>query len=1066
MLRKLGIEQGEGRIFAWAVGTLFLLGWADVSVKNVSETLFLKRVGVQLLPLVFLINSLLLVVTTYVVGRMAARGDRLRLLPGVLLVLALILLPLWFLVLQDVASVFALLVIASKETQSIALLVFWVALADLLNARQAKRLFAPLMAGLTLGNILGSFASDPISRVIGIAGLLPFSAGALALSALLTLPLRGVRRRGLQRISERRRHVLTVDTETGSVATGRTLWRDSRLFRLLFISAACSGVVGPMLYFQFSYVADLATQGEERLMAFYAQFRGWINIGILGIQLVLASRLYRRIGVPLATAISPVIYLLGFVGLSVRLSLPAGVGAMAGTKLQDNAVYDPAIRVLFNLLPGATRSRAMALLEGPVKRAGGAIGNVVILVAMWVGSATVVGFAALPVTAVWLVMALALWRSYPALLLQASASRSRLGADFDVAEMLDANTLRSLSRYLLDPSPSRCRVAVDLVSEGEPQLAAGILAEAAHAAPDATRPILVAALDRVLERSVTSAYRNEAAAGHLAALLGESTGLSERDRADVVQAYGRLTLDATREAEVRVLARALRDPSPAVRLAAGAALYRCGASGSVPFDLDVALRDAAASGDPVLRRVAREEYRTLLLRGEPSEPWQLSLARLAELLAVDADRAEVAEALADVAERHREAVAGVRDRVLGWRDDPDPRVRGAMLRFIGHAGLEEHSGWLVSQLGAERGPDAAQIRASARAGLRALGARAADALLVELSFGRRSVREEIMPLVRELDVGTKTLRELYERELDSIRHKLVALHAAVRAGFAPLLLQRLGERLDEGLHTALHLLAALHDDDRIAGLAGPLGRARGRREHAILLEALEALLPPTEKQQLIPLLEDRTVAERGVMAARALGVAIPSYEETLQGLLEDPDELTRCLAVATLPAAGAAAPRDGLAPARDLQDDDGMLTPVERAMLLRGIPLFERLTTRQLMNVAEVVVEEEYPPGSVICRAGEASNCMYLIVDGVVAITTPNDTVLNELRSNDFFGEIAVFEGATRSANVVTGSSQVSVLRLDREDILNLMEEMPGIAICICQTLSRRVRDLTRRVTV
>jgi hypothetical protein len=25
---------------------------------------------------------------------------------------------------------------------------------------------------------------------------------------------------------------------------------------------------------------------------------------------------------------------------------------------------------------------------------------------------------------------------------------------------------------------------------------------------------------------------------------------------------------------------------------------------------------------------------------------------------------------------------------------------------------------------------------------------------------------------------------------------------------------------------------------------------------------------------------------------------------------------------------------------------------------------------------------------------------------------------------------------------------------------------MPGIAICICQTLSRRVRDLTKRVTV
>ena len=48
-------------------------------------------------------------------------------------------------------------------------------------------------------------------------------------------------------------------------------------------------------------------------------------------------------------------YLLGFFGLSVRLSLPAGVGAMAGTKLQDHAIYDPAQRILFNLFPEAIR---------------------------------------------------------------------------------------------------------------------------------------------------------------------------------------------------------------------------------------------------------------------------------------------------------------------------------------------------------------------------------------------------------------------------------------------------------------------------------------------------------------------------------------------------------------------------------------------------------------------------------------------------------------------------------------------------------------------------------------
>jgi len=1070
MLRKLGIQPGEGKLFAWGVAALFLLGWADVSVKNVSETFFLKRVGVELLPLVFLVNSVLLVGTTYLVGRIAARSDRLKLLPRVFVGLALGLVPLWFFLLEDVKSAFVLLVIASKQLQSIGLLMFWIALADLLNGRQAKRLFAPLMAGVTLGTILGSFASDPISRAIGIAGLLPLSAGALVLSAGMTWPLRRLRAARLERRAEGAAGRLYADEpdepSDGSIAGFRDLWAENRLFRLLFVITMCSGLVGPMLYFQFSYVADLATQGaggEAKLMTFYSQFRGWISLGVLVAQLAVTSNLYRRIGIPLATAISPLIYLLGFLGLSVRLSLPAGVGAMAGTKLQDNAVYDPAVRILFNLFPADIRSRAMALLEGPVKRAGGALGNVVILIAMGVGSAVWVGGMALPIAAVWLVIALVLWRAYPSLLLQVSSRRSRFGDDFDVSEFLDPNTLRALSGHLLDSDPARCRVAVDLVSEAKPEMAAGILAEAAHAAPDATRPLLIASLDRVLEGSVASDVVNDAAATHLEALLDETDGLCDRDRADVVQAYGRVTSDAVSGAGRggRVLARALGDPSPAVRLAAAAALHRCGAPPQGIPDLAAALRTAIADGDPVLRRTAREEYRALLLRADPDEAWESCLADLAGLLDLDSDRADAAEALADIAAHHAERAACVGDLVLKWRGASDVRVRAAVLRFIGHAGLEEHSGWLVSHVALDEAEGAELLRAAARDALRALGLRAADALLVELSFGKRSAREAILPMVRELNVETATLRRLYERELDSIRHKLVDLNAAATAGLSPIILQRLGERLDEGLHTALQLLAAIHDDDRIANLADPLCRARGGRQHAILLEALEALLSPGEKMQLMPLIEDRSAAERGRVAARALKIQVPSGAEVTRSLLESPDELTRTIAVATLSGGGAAGA--GLAADADVQDDAGVLSPVERAMLLRGVPLFEGLTTRQLMNVAEVVEEKVHPPDTVVCREGEYSDCMYIIVEGTVAITTGN-TVLAQLGRTDFFGEVAVFEGATRSANVVTRDGEVRLLRLDRDDLLSLMQELPGIAICICQTLSRRVRNLTERV--
>ena len=94
MWRKFGIEPGEERVFAWGVAVLFLVGWASVLLHNLAETLFVKRVGFSSLADAYLISALLLVLTTGVVGRMAASRDRLLLLPRIMLGLAATLLPL------------------------------------------------------------------------------------------------------------------------------------------------------------------------------------------------------------------------------------------------------------------------------------------------------------------------------------------------------------------------------------------------------------------------------------------------------------------------------------------------------------------------------------------------------------------------------------------------------------------------------------------------------------------------------------------------------------------------------------------------------------------------------------------------------------------------------------------------------------------------------------------------------------------------------------------------------------------------------------------------------------
>ncbi len=1049
MWRKLGIEPGEGRVFAWGAAVLCLIGGADALVRNVADTLFLKRVGVDLLPVVFLANAVLLAFTTSGIGRSIAQGDRLRLLPRVLLLLALLLLPLAWLAQSGFEWSLHGLLIASKQLPTISLLVFWSAMGDLLHARQAKRLFAPLVGGFTLGSIAGSFVSAPISRWLSVAGLIPCAAVVLGLASVASLPLRQLRPLRLDRGA-----APATPDEPENVGLVNT-WRTSRLFRLLAISGLCTGLLGPMLYFQFSYVADLATagtNGEQRLLAFYASFRGWINSAALLLQLVVTSGLYRRIGVPLAALISPLVYLIGFAGLSLQLSLPMGVFAMAGTKLSDAAVFDPALRIFYSFFPENRRARMTTLIEGPVRRAGSVVGNLVILGSLALGGASLVGKAAMPAAAVWCAAGFLLWRRYPALLLDASAQRTPGVDPRAVAPPLDPATVRALSMELQTPDARKCQLVISLLSDAPHETAVCAFAEAARDAPPSTRGLLIEALDRLLEGVVASPVRVPKAAEALAEMLEAPGALSVREHSDLVQAWSRLVPDDV-FATSDLLARALREPEPAVRLAALAALHQRGNARQETASLELALALAVAGENDDARRTAREELRSLLLGTPPDELWTSRLEMLARLLVRDADRAETTEAIAEIARRRGVAAAQVAPALLAWCEDQDPRVRAALLRYSGHAGLRDRAPWLVAHLSV----NPPELSLAAQEGLRALGPTILDVLLVEVGCGMRSNRDAVLGLVRELVVDRATLRSLYERELATIRDTLIKLAALAGSSTHAVVLKRLEERLLECQRTAFRFLAAENDDDRIAELGDLLARAASQRQHAILLEALEALLTSREQHDLVPLLEDPAFENRGRAAAKALRVALPSRETAERALHEDPDALVRQLVAATANAGGA------LAADRELADANRVLTPVEIMLHLRSLPIFEGLTTRQLMDLAVAVSEEDFAAGATVVREGEFSDGLYLVVDGRVQISK-GGRELQELGPGSFFGEIAIFEGAARSA-----TAQVIVptclLRLGRGELLRLMEEFPGIAIGVCQNLSHRVRDLSDRVT-
>ena len=1034
---------------------LALVGWSDVTVQNVAETYFLKRIGVDYLPLAFLVSTALLAGTTYWVSRLTAQVNRTTLLAWLFLGLMLGLLPLAVLAHWNVAGSFVALILFSQQIKGIALLGFWVVMGDMFHARQAKRLFAPLMAGLTVGTILGSFASGPIGEVLGIDGLLFVSCGALGGAALLSLALIRIRPAHLEESlgensDQEPRQGLVEQEQYHGTATFRRIYRDHRLFRLLFYGVVCSGLLSPMIYFQFSYAADLATSGtggEQRLLALYAQLRGWLNLAVLFAQLLAASWLYRIIGVPLAMGLSPVIYLLGFTGLSAQFSLATGTAALLGTRLVDRTFYESGLRILHHLFPESIRATATTLLEGPVKRIGGGIGNVLTLTTLALGGVLWVNLAAIPLVVAWITATYLLWRRYPDLILEFSLARAHTDETEDLETLLDPKTMSALSEYLTSDNLTSARAAADLLATAPPAVAVAAFAQAAAKCRDDNRPLLLQALDNCLTRSRDQRLENGDAASWIEDILSRSEQITGQERVHAVRAYGRLAPEPA-NAGAR-LAGFLDDEAWAVRVTTAKQLHCWGTL--TEDDLDAMLAEAVRGADQLARATAREELTALILSSDQLH-WKPRILLLAELLKRDSDRQATAAAMVELASTRPLAAVEISPQMLALRDDMDPLVKGAVMQFIGHCELEDHTGWLLEHVSSSDD----RLAQPAHTSLIALGPKAVNSLLIEHAYGKRSTRDAILSIVRELEVDGETLDRLYRAELQELWTTLVNLHVLdtydaeedSRSVTLALIRQRMIEQVGEGLHTALLLLSAVHNEERIREITELLQHTRSQRQRAALVEAMETLLTAEECTQLLPLVESRSPATLWRAAASSLETRIPSAQEVLRQLRNDPDEVLHILM-------------------GSLDDGAAVETPsvidnvIEVALQLRKLPLFQHITTRELLEVSKTARQEFISEGGTICEEGAPGPCMYLILDGAVAVEK-GGKVIGHLNAGDFFGEMAVFEQEARSATVIA-KRRVRLLRLDGENLLRLITDLPTVAIGICEALTQRVQDMTDR---
>jgi CRP/FNR family cyclic AMP-dependent transcriptional regulator len=131
----------------------------------------------------------------------------------------------------------------------------------------------------------------------------------------------------------------------------------------------------------------------------------------------------------------------------------------------------------------------------------------------------------------------------------------------------------------------------------------------------------------------------------------------------------------------------------------------------------------------------------------------------------------------------------------------------------------------------------------------------------------------------------------------------------------------------------------------------------------------------------------------------------------------------------------------------------------EWAHVLESIPLFEGIGRRDLRRIAGEAEFAEFPPGESVVLWGERGNAFYVVLSGEAK--TPGKPTGGTLAMGDYFGEIALLDGAPRSA-AVTATSDLHVMRVRRRAFNSMLERHPAFARRVLADLAGRVRALER----
>jgi AAA family ATP:ADP antiporter len=251
--------------------------------------------------------------------------------------------------------------------------VAWSLMADVFDGAQARRLFAFIAAGASVGGLCGPLLSALLIGALGEAGLMLLAAlllgAAMALKRYLMAwrARAGAGRPGATPSESPRRPV------PGNPFSGLTRVLGSRYLLGIAAFVLLLTSVSTFLYFeQARLVAELFPERAAQVRVF-GVIDFLVQAGALTAQLFVTGRVAQRLGVRVLLSAVPALVCLGFLGLALAPTFAVLAALMIVRRIGEYAFVRPGREMLFAPLDAESKYKAKNFIDTVVYRGGDAL---------------------------------------------------------------------------------------------------------------------------------------------------------------------------------------------------------------------------------------------------------------------------------------------------------------------------------------------------------------------------------------------------------------------------------------------------------------------------------------------------------------------------------------------------------------------------------------------------------------------------------------------------------------------------------------------------------------------